>query len=282
VLLGSAPLLMQQGLTESLAGRFETLHLPHWSWTEMHDAFGWSLDQYLYFGGYPGAAALGDDPARWRRYLLDALIETTISRDVLLLTRVDKPVLLRRLFELGCRYSGQVLSFTKMLGQLHDAGNATTLAHYLELLSGAGMLTGIPKYAGKAVRRRGSSPKLQVLNTALMTAQSGLGPEAVHDDDEFRGRLFESAVGAHLANAVAGGQCELYYWRERNREVDFVLRSGRALVAIEVKSGRAPAALPGLKAFAEAFKPRRTLLVGGDGVPLGEFLNRPVNHWLQA
>jgi hypothetical protein len=282
VLLGSAPLLIQQGLTERLAGRFETLHLPHWSWTEMHDAFGWSLDQYLYFGGYPGAAALIDDPARWRRYLLDALIETTISRDVLLLTRVDKPILLRRLFELGCRYSGQVLSFTKMLGQLHDAGNATTLAHYLELLSGAGMLTGIPKYAGKAVRRRGSSPKLQVLNTALMTAQSGLGPEAAHDDDEFRGRLFESAVGAHLANAVAGGQCELYYWRERNREVDFVLRSGRALVAIEVKSGRAPAALPGLKAFAEAFKPRRTLLVGGDGVPLGEFLNRPVNHWLQA
>jgi predicted AAA+ superfamily ATPase len=153
VLLGSAPLLMQQGLTESLAGRFEILHVPHWSYVEMRQAFGWSLDQSLYFGGYPGAAPLIADPARWRRYLLDALIETTIARDVLLMTRVDKPALLRRLFELGCRYSGQVLSYTKMLGQLHDAGNATTLAHYLDLLSGAGMITGLPKYSGKAVRR---------------------------------------------------------------------------------------------------------------------------------
>src|SRR3990172_2596029 len=125
VLLGSAPLLVQRGLAESLAGRFEILHLPHWSFAEMRAAFGYSLEQYLYFGGYPGAAPLADDPPRWRRYLLDALIETTIARDVLLLTRVDKPALLRRLFELGCRYSGQVLSYTKMLCQLHDAGNTT-------------------------------------------------------------------------------------------------------------------------------------------------------------
>ena len=138
VLLGSAPLLVQRGLSESLAGRFEILHLPHWSFAEMRAAFGYSLEQYLFFGGYPGAAALAGDPLRWRRYLLDALVETTIARDVLLLTRVDKPALLRRMFELGCRYSGQVLSYTKMLGQLHDAGNTTTLAHYLELLAGAG------------------------------------------------------------------------------------------------------------------------------------------------
>jgi len=137
VLLGSAPLLVQRGLTESLAGRFELLHLPHWSFAEMQAAFGWSLDQYLFYGGYPGAAPLARDHARWVRYIMDALIETTISRDVLLLSRVDKPALLRRLFELGCRYSGQVLSYTKMLGQLQDAGNATTLAHYLDLLAGA-------------------------------------------------------------------------------------------------------------------------------------------------
>jgi len=206
VLLGSAPLLMQQGLTESLAGRFEVVHLPHWSFAEMRAAFGFSLEEYLYFGGYPGAAPLIKDPQRWRRYLLDALIETTISRDVLLMTRVDKPALLRRLFELGCRYSGQVLSYTKMLGQLQDAGNATTLAHYLELLGGAGMLTGLQKYAGKAVRQRGSSPKLQVMNTALMTAQSGLSPDEARADREFRGRLVESAVGAHLANAASSGR----------------------------------------------------------------------------
>ena len=281
VLLGSAPLLVQRGLAESLAGRFEILHLPHWSFAEMRAAFGYSLEQYLYFGGYPGAAPLADDPPRWRRYLLDALIETTIARDVLLLTRVDKPALLRRLFELGCRYSGQVLSYTKMLGQLHDAGNTTTLAHYLELLAGAGMLTGLPKYAGAAVRSRGSSPKLQVFNTALLTAQSGLAPAEARADREFWGRLTESAVGAHLANAAACGLCELFYWREGNREVDFVLRAGRRLVAIEVKSGRAPVAHSGLAAFSDAFKPKRSLLVGGDGIPVNEFLSRPVADWLQ-
>ena len=281
VLLGSAPLLVQRGLSESLAGRFEILHLPHWSFAEMRAAFGYSLEQYLYFGGYPGAAPLADDPPRWRRYLLDALVETTIARDLLLLTRVDKPALLRRLFELGCRYSGQVLSYTKMLGQLHDAGNTTTLAHYLELLAGAGMITGLPKFAGAAVRSRGSSPKLQVFNTALLTALSGLTPSEARADREFWGRLTESAVGAHLANAAACGLCQLFYWREGNREVDFVLRTGRMLVAIEVKSGRAPVAHSGLAAFKEAFKPKRTMLVGGDGTPVEEFLSRPVTDWLQ-
>ncbi|MDP2318608.1 MAG: ATP-binding protein [Acidobacteriota bacterium] len=280
VLLGSAPLLMQQGLGESLAGRFEILPVPHWSFAEMREAFGFSLEQYLYFGGYPGAATLIDDPTRWRRYLLDALIETTIARDVLLMTRVDKPALLRRLFELGCRYSGQVLSYTKMIGQLQDAGNTTTLAHYLDLLGGAGMIVGLQKYAARAPRQRGSSPKLQVLNTALMTAVSGLSPAEVAADRPFRGRLIESAVGAHLANGAASGAIELFYWREGNREVDFVIRAGRTIVAIEVKSGRAPDAFPGLAAFAEAFKPKRTLVVGGDGVPLAEFLTRPVDYWL--
>jgi len=281
ILLGPAPWLMQRGLSESLTGRFEILALPHWSLAEMREAFGFSLEQYLYFGGYPGAAPLAADPPRWRRYLLDALVETTIARDVLLLTRVDKPALLRRLFELGCRYSGQVLSYTKMLGHLHDAGNTTTLAHYLDLLAGAGMLTGVPKYSGNAMRQRGSSPKLQVLNTALLTALSGLSPAEARADREFWGRLVESAVGAHLANAVAVGMCELFYWRERNREVDFVLRAGRTVVAIEVKSGRSPDTLPGLAAFTEAFKPRRTLLVGRDGVPVEEFLSRPVKDWLR-
>jgi predicted AAA+ superfamily ATPase len=280
VLLGSAPLLIRQGLTESLAGRFEILHLPHWSLPEMQQAFRFTLEEFLYFGGYPGAAPLIGDPERWRRYLLDALIETTISRDVLLMTRVDKPALLRRLFELGCRYSGQVLSYSKMLGQLHEAGNTTTLAHYLDLLGGAGMLTGLSKYSGAAARQRGSSPKLQVLNTALLTAQSGLSPDEARADGEFRGRLVESAVGAHLANAAAGGVCDLFYWLDRGREVDFVLRRGKVVVGIEVKSGRSPRTLPGMQAFAEAFKPRRVLLVGADGIPLDEFLSRDVADWL--
>jgi len=280
VVLGSAPLLIQQGLTESLTGRFEVVHLPHWSYAEMREAFGFTLDQYLYFGGYPGAAPLADDPARWRRYILDALVETTISRDVLLLTRVDKPALLRRLFDLGCRYSGQVLSYTKMLGQLQDAGNTTTLAHYLDLLAAAGMVRGLQKFAGQAVRQRGSSPKLQVMNTALMTATVGLTPAEARADRDHMGRLVESAVGAHLANAAARGVCEVFYWRDRNREVDFVVRAGRALVAIEVKSGRRSDTLPGMGAFAEAFRPTRTLLVGADGIPLEEFLLQPVEHWV--
>ncbi len=280
VVLGSAPLLIARGLTESLAGRFETLRLPHWSYAEMREAFDFTLDQYLYFGGYPGAAPLIRDPARWSRYVADSLIETSISRDVLLLTRVDKPALLRRLFELACRYSGQILSYTKMLGQLQDAGNTTTLAHYLDLLAGAGMVCGLSKYAGDVARSRGSSPKLLVFNTALMTVMAGASPEEVQSDREFRGRLIESAVGAHLANAATAGECELFYWRDRGQEVDFVTKAGSRLTAIEVKSGRSPQAHAGAAAFAAAFNVRRTLLVGGDGIPVEEFLNRPVSRWL--
>lgn len=280
VVLGSAPLLIARGLSDSLAGRFEILHLPHWPFAEMREAFGWSLEEYLFYGGYPGAAPLAHEPRRWARYVLDALVETTISRDVLLLSRVDKPALLRRLFELGCRYSGQVLSYTKMLGQLQEAGNATTLAHYLDLLASAGMVTGLQKFAGQAVRSRGSSPKLQVLNTALMTAPSSRSLEEARGDSEFWGRLVESAVGAHLANAAASGACELFYWRERNREVDFVVRAGRTVTAIEVKSGRSRDAQPGLAAFAAAFKAKRKLLVGGDGIPVEEFLGAPAEQWV--
>lgn len=281
VVLGSAPLLIAQGLTESLAGRFEVIPLSHWSFSEMQTAFGWSLDEYLFYGGYPGAAPLISDPALWARYVADRLIETSISRDVLLLTRVDKPALLRRMFELACRYSGQVLSYTKMLGQLRDAGNTTTLAHYLELLAGAGMVCGLPKYAGDVARSRASSPKLQVLNTALMTVGAGITLEEARADREFWGRLVESAVGAHLANAAMRGECRLHYWRERNHEVDFVIQAGRRLIAIEVKSGRAPQAHPGTAAFVEAFNPQRTLMVGGDGITLKDFLSQPVNHWVK-
>ena len=280
VVLGSAPLLLARGLTESLAGRFEVLHVPHWSFTEMNAAFGWTLDQYLFFGGYPGAAPLARSPARWRRYVLDSLVETTLSRDVLLMARIEKPALLRRLFDLACRYSGQMLSYTKMLGQLQDQGNTTTLAHYLDLLAGAGMVVGLQKYAGDAARQRGSSPKLQVLNTALMTAATDLSLAEARADRAWWGRLTESAVGAHLANAAAAGTIKLTYWRDRNREVDFVVEMGRTLTAIEVKSGRTRDALSGLAAFAATFKPKRQLLVGGDGISVEAFLSRPVEHWV--
>jgi predicted AAA+ superfamily ATPase len=282
VLLGSAPLRIARGLTESLAGRFEILHLPHWSFAEMHATFGWNVDQYIFHGGYPGAAPLIRDHGRWTRYILDAICETTISRDVLLLSRVDKPALLRRLFELSCRYSSQILSYTKMLGQLQDAGNVTTLAHYLDLLEGAGMVRGLQKYAGGLARQRGSSPKLQVFNTALQTAPAGLTLKEARADPAVWGHLVESAVGAHLANAAASGDCELFYWRDGNREVDFVARKGRTVTAIEVKTGSTRDTLPGLSAFVAAFKPNRQLLVGGDGIAVEVFLRTPVARWLQA
>ena len=282
VLLGSAPLLVQQGIQESLAGRFETTHVPHWSFTEMERAFGWPLETFLAYGGYPGAATLVDDPTRWTRYVREALIETTLARDVLLHTRVHKPALLRRLFELGAVGSGQVISFTKLLGQLHDAGNTTTLAHYLDLLHGAGMLTGLQKYARTAARRRASSPKLQVFASALMTALDTRLPLEQLRDPERRGRIVESAVGAHLLAHAPGALREVGYWRERDAEVDFVVHGGAAPLAIEVKSGtHGPRHTSGLSAFTQIAPEARTLVVGGDGVPLDLFFRTPLDHFLE-
>ena len=279
MVLGSAPLLIERGLTESLAGRFEVIRVPHWSFAEMREAFGWTVEQYVYFGGYPGSAPLIGEPARWRSYLVDSLIETTISRDILLMTRVDKPALLRRLFQLGCAYSGQILSYQRMLGQLQDAGNTVTLAHYLELLEGAGMVMGLMKYSHGQVRQKGSSPKLQVLNTALMAAQGGKTFEEVRGSGDEWGRYVESSVGAHLVNTSAGTGLAVTYWRERNHEVDFVLQRGTECVAIEVKSGRRRESLPGMAAFAKHFSPKKTLLVGAQGIALEELLGQPAEHW---
>ena len=280
VITGSAPLMMGRGLTESLAGRFELLPMPHWSYSEMRDAFGWSLDQFLFYGAYPGAAPLIRQPTRWANYIRDSLIETTIARDVLLLSRVDKPALMRRLFALGSSFSGQILSYNKMLGQLLDAGNTTTLAHYLDLLAGAGMITGLQQYAGNQTRRARSSPKLQVFNNALMSASCGMTLAAARKNPEFWGRIVESAIGAHLVNASLVGECEVFYWRHRNREVDFVVSAGRDIAAIEVKSGRVRHAQVGLDAFAKAHGTTRKLLVGGDGISVEEFLSRPATYWI--
>ena len=280
VLLGSAPLLVQRGLGESLAGRFQSIHLPHWTFGEMREAFGWSVDEYVYYGAYPGAVPLIERRKEWAQYIRDSLIEPVLARDILLLSRIHKPALLRQVFDLGCAYSGQILSYTKMLGQLQDAGNTTTIAHYLHLLNGAGLLAGLQKFSGGALRRRASSPKLQVLNTALMTAREGTDLDEARRDRDSWGRLVESAVGAHLVNAAAAGECEVYYWRHSNREVDFVVSSGRRLVAIEVKSGRSPSTRQGMAAFSAAYRPDRTLLVGGGGIDIGWFLSTPVTEWL--
>lgn len=279
VLLGSAPLLVQHGLAESLAGRFETIRLAHWSFAEMEAAFGWDLDTFLVKGGYPGAAPLVDDPERWRSYILDSLVETTLARDVLLLNRIDKPALLRQLFRLGCDLSAQVVAYQKLVGQLQDAGNTTTLANYLRILGDAGLLTGLEKYSGGRVRQRGSSPKLLALDTGLLTAMWGLAPRELCDRPVEWGRLVETAVGAHLVNS-APADLAVTWWRDRDREVDFVLESPAGLLAMEVASGRRKASLPGLAAFTQAYPTARVLLVGAQGLPLDTLLRTPASQLL--
>jgi predicted AAA+ superfamily ATPase len=274
VVLGSAPLLIARGLTESMAGRFEMTRLGHWRFREMREAFGFTLDQFIYYGGYPGAASLIGEPARWAAYVRDALIETTISKDVLLMSPVQKPALLRRVFDLACRYSGQELSYQKMLGQLDDAGNTTTLAHYLQLLEGAGMVCGLQKFAGQTVRQRGSSPKLQVFNTALMGAiatTEGFAFDRLRATPDLWGRITESAVGAELlARHLEHSSLQpfIHYWRDGSNEVDYVLRNQGELFAFEVKSGANPGNVKGLDAFCRLYPACRPQVLGTGGLPL--------------
>ncbi len=276
ILLGSSQLMLQKGLSESLAGRFEVTMLPHWSYREMKNAFGFTLEDYIWFGGYPGPADLISDETRWKEYIRHSLVETTIMRDILLLTRIDKPVLLRNLFDLACSWSGQILSYNKILGQLKDAGNTTTLAHYLKLLEGAGMIKGLEKYSQSTIRQRASSPKFQVFNTALMSAISPNQRQEIAEQPEIYGRWVESAIGSHLLNQSITEQINLYYWREGNHEVDFVLQKGSKVIGIEVKSGRNKSA-SGIPEFAKRFNPAKVLLVGREGIPVEEFLMMPVS-----
>ena len=280
VLTGSAPLLMQQGLSESLAGRFEVNSVTHWSFDEMSTAFGLNIGQFVYFGGYPGAAHLIQEQERWSAYISESIIEPNIERDILSLQRVDKPALLRRLFELATAYSGQILSYNKMLGQLTDAGNTTTLARYLDLLSNAGLVTGLSEYSGSEVKRKSSSPKLIVHNTALMTAGSGYSFEQANADRTYWGRLVESAVGAHLLNTKSRSQ-KVYYWREGDQEIDFILKQADKIRAIEVKSGNDTVQWTVLNDFQDRFGALDPLIVGERGVPLSDFLLRPASEWLE-
>jgi uncharacterized protein len=283
VVLGSAPLLMQHGLSESLMGRFEMLTMTHWSYSEMRDCFGFTLDQYLYFGGYPGPAdlVLRGQEERWREEVLHSLIEPNLVKDILLLARIEKPAVLRQLFQLGCAYSGQIVALTKLLVQLNDAGNTTTLTHYLQLLRTAGLLAGLEKYAAQAIRQRAAPPKLNVLNTAFLSVYSGKSFEQARADPNFWGHLVESSVGAHFLNTANGVQ--VTYWRESPLEVDFVLHQGERVVAVEVKSAmHNQSARKGLRAFAVKHPQQRvrTEVLGGDDFALAEALTLPASHWL--
>jgi len=281
VILGSAPWALLTGRGESLAGRFMPLDVRHWSLREMVQAFEFSLDEYLFFGGYPGAAPLRGDIGAWRRYVAYAIIAPVFGRDIVALSRVDKPALMRQLVDLVPAYSGQIVTYNHLVGRLRDAGNATTIGHYLDLLSDAGIVTQLPNHSGSAVRRSGSSPKLNVLNTGLMTALSGYSFEGARADRTFWGRIVESAVGAHLHSTLEPGM-HLSYWRDHPNEVDFVLSQGPNVLGIEVKSGRRAGPTRGMTEFERRFPRARTLLVGGRrGVPVAEFLGQPAADWLE-
>jgi len=271
LLLGSSALLLSHGATESLAGRFFLHRCLHWSYDECRRAFGWDLDQFLFFGGYPGAAPLADDEPSWRAYVADSLIDTVLSRDVLSMQTITKPALLRHLFGLSAAFPAQILSYNKMLGQLQDAGNTTTLAHYLRLLETAFLVSGLERFSAGRARSRGSSPKLVLWNDALVTAVGLRSFADTRRDPGLWGRLVENAVGAHLVNHLQDVAHEVTYWRERNQEVDYVVRAGRHVWAIEVKSGR-PARATGLEAFRRQHPRAVPVVIGSGGLPLGEFL----------
>lgn len=280
ILLGSSRLLLKKGLTESLAGRFELIPMGHWSFKEMQDAFGWDINQYVYFGGYPGSAGYLPNESRWRRYMREAIVAPAIEKDVLQTTYIYKPALMHQLFRLGCGYSGELLSYNKMLGMLQDAGNATTLASYMEVLGESKLLTGLQKYTVGMSRKYKSIPKLQVYNNALLTVMSdGMTFEKAYTNPQLWGRWVESAVGCHLLDKADELEYQLYYWRENNEEVDFVITRGDKTVAIEVKSGNRQMN-SGLATFRERFHPTHSLVVGGPAMPLEVFFNGDLENLL--
>ncbi len=270
LLLGSSSLLIQKGLSESLSGRFMLHRCNHWSLDEVQEAFSLSLEDWLFFGGYPGAIALREDLPVWKAYVRDSLIETVLNKDIFQMQNISKPALFRHLFLLSARYPAEILSYNKMLGQLQDAGNTTTLAHYIPLLSSAFLVTGLELFKAGDRPKRGSSPKLIIRNSALVNALANRSFSETRSDPEVWGRLVENAVGAHLLNRLQDLTTELYYWRKDNAEVDFVIQTPKVTWALEVKSGRMRAPR-GLEKFLALKKNARPFIIGGSGMPLEDF-----------
>ena len=278
-LLGSSRLMLRKGLTESLAGRFELIRLGHWTLQEMEDAFGLTLDEWIYYGGYPGSASLIKDMRRWRKYIKESLVAPAIEKDIIMTSNIYKPALMKQLFELGCSYSAELLSLTKTLGQLQDAGNVTTLSSYLNILNQCNLLAGLQKYANDDARRYQSVPKFQVYNNALLTAYRGTTYDKDRIDSQIWGRWVESAVGGYLLGGAEDGGYKVYYWRERSDEVDYIVASQGTAIALEVKSGRR-GMNSGLPKFCESFHPKRALVIGTDGIPFKEFFHMKIEDLL--
>lgn len=277
ILLGSSTLLVNKGLNESLTGRFELIQLPHWSFSEMQDAFGFTANQYVYFGGYPGSVELINDELRWKDYIRNSIIEPTISKDILQLTNIQKPALLKNLFELGCTFSGEILSYTKILGQLTDAGNTTTLAHYQKLLDEAWLLTGLQKFSGSKIKSKSSSPKWIVYNTSLSTAYEGFTFESIQKTTDKWGRKVEQAVGSYLINSARVNNFQVYYWRELNDEIDFIIQKNKSVIPIEVKLGKIKSH-KGLINFSKKYRIKSSVLISDEAIKWQDFLKLDLNE----
>ncbi len=271
ILLGSSRLMLKHGLTESLMGRFEMIKIGHWTYNEMREAFGFTLDEYIYFGGFPGSAHLIKDERRWRRYICDAIVAPSVEKDVIMTSFIYKPALMKQLFELGCGYSAELLSLTKVVAQLQDAGNVTTLANYLQTLNEAHLLCGLQKYAMDNARKYNSIPKFQVYNNAFLTAFKGKNYKADRTDPSLWGRWVESAVGVYLLSDP-DTEYKIYYWRDGAEEVDFVLVRDGESIAIEVKSGR-KMNNRGMSLFSKSFNPKHSFFVGESGLTLEELFS---------
>lgn len=278
VISGSSALLVSKGMRESMAGRFELIRFPHWGLAEERAAFAVDIETHVALGGYPRRREFLPDTGRFLDYVRDSIIESVLSKDLLLLNPVDKPVLLRRLFEFACHHPAEVVSLQKMLGQLTDKGNVTTIAHYLDLLAAAFLVTPIQKYSPEILRIRSSSPKLIVMAQALLAAVQDKKPDALARDREQYGRWVENAVGAHLLRSGL----EVFYWRDRDREIDFVARKGRAVMAVEVSVSPKKHTPDSLKRLARKIGIARSVVVGPQGVALESFLLRDPVEWLEA
>ena len=276
LLLGSSRVLLEKGLSESLAGRFEEIRMTHWTYNEMKECFGLTLDKYIFYGGYPGAATLLNDSDRFEQYIQSSIIDATINKDILMDAPIGKPALLKQTFELGAAYSGNLLSLNKMLGSLQDSGNTSTLAGYVNLLNDSGLLCGLHKYSVDMSRRRASIPKFQVYNNALKLVYTPLTFEQAILDRKEWGHIFESAIGAYLVSQAFVHRFEVYYWRERSDEVDFILQKKGSLVAIEVKSN-AEKTTQGLEKFKQMFNPKTSFIIGDGGISVEEFFSMDIN-----
>jgi len=272
ILLGSSRLLLQKGLEESLEGRFETIKMGYWDWQEMHEAFGFSMDEYVYFGGFPGLAPDIQDEDRWRNLMEDSIISPILTRDILEVEEIRNPALLRQVFELACIESAKELSLTKMQGTM-NSGTVPTIKNYLDILNKSMIVQPLQNYSPSRVKEKQSVPKMQVFNNAFRNRFGTFSFDEARVDPAEWGRLVESAVGAHLANRAMTDDYELFYWRnERRQECDYVLRKGQALVAIEVKSGSVDKTV-GFEKFKEQFADNVTaaFIVGPHALPLEDF-----------